>query len=87
MGLSRQEYWSGLSFPSPGDLPDPGIEPRSPVWQADSLSTELQEKPSWGYRIRYIGKRSSNFLGKRSSNFLGKHLKKHANPMVFPLQV
>ena len=38
MGFSRQEdYWSGLPFPSPGDLPDPGIEPRSPAWQADSL--------------------------------------------------
>ena len=37
MGSSRQEYWSGLPFPSPGDLPDPGIEPTSLVWQADSL--------------------------------------------------
>ena len=37
MGFSRQEYWSGLPFPSPGDLPDPGIEPRSPVLEADSL--------------------------------------------------
>ena len=33
----RQEYWSGLPFPSPGDLPDPGIEPTSPAWQGDSL--------------------------------------------------
>ena len=41
MGFSRQEYWSGLSFPSPGDLPDPGIEPGSPALQADSLPTEL----------------------------------------------
>ena len=39
MGFSRQEYWSGLSFPSPGDLPDPGIEPGSPALQADSLPT------------------------------------------------
>ena len=36
MGFSRQEYWSGLPFPSPGDLPDPGIEPRSPAFQADA---------------------------------------------------
>jgi len=43
MGFSRQEYWSGLPFPSPGDLPDPRIEPRSPALQADSLPTEL-----WG---------------------------------------
>ena len=41
MGLSRQEYWSGLPFPSPGNLPDPGIEPGSPALQADSLSSEL----------------------------------------------
>ena len=41
MGFSRQEYWSELPFPSPGDLPDPGIEPRSPLVQADSLLTEL----------------------------------------------
>ena len=40
MGFSRQEYWSGLRFPSPGDLPDPGIEPKSPALQADSLPTE-----------------------------------------------
>ena len=41
MGFSRQGYWNGLSFPSPADLPDPGIEPRSPALQADSLPTEL----------------------------------------------
>ena len=40
MRLSRQEYWSGLPFPSPGDLPDPGIEPRYPTLQADSLPSE-----------------------------------------------
>jgi len=45
MGFSRQEYWSGLPFPSPGDLPDPGIESRSPALKADSLPTELQGKP------------------------------------------
>ena len=37
MGFSRQEHWSGLPFPSPGDLPKPGIEPQSPAWQADSV--------------------------------------------------
>ena len=40
MGFLRQEYWSGLPFPSPGHLPDPGIEPMSPALQADSLPTE-----------------------------------------------
>ena len=41
MGFSRQEYWSGLPFPSPGDFPDAGIEPGSPALQADDLPTEL----------------------------------------------
>ena len=45
MGFSRQEYWSGLPFPFPGDLPGPGIESRSATLQADSLLTELQGKP------------------------------------------
>ena len=48
MDFFRQEYWSGLPFPSPGDLPNPGIEPRSPVLQANSLPTELQGKPQIG---------------------------------------
>ena len=41
MGFSRQEYWSGLLFPSPMNLPDPGIKPGSPALQADSLPTKL----------------------------------------------
>ena len=44
MGFSRQEYLSGLSCPPPGNLPNPGIEPRSPILQAHSLPTELQGK-------------------------------------------
>ena len=43
MGFSRQEYWSGLPFPSPGDLPDPGIKPGSPAFQADALTSEPLE--------------------------------------------
>ena len=43
MGFSRQEYWSGLPFPSPGDLPNPGIEPRSSVLQTDALLSEPPE--------------------------------------------
>ena len=43
-GFSRQEYWSGLSFPSPGKLPDPGTERRSPALQADALPTGLHRK-------------------------------------------
>ena len=45
MGFSRQEYWSRLPFPSPGDLPGPGIEPRSPALQADALPSEPPGKP------------------------------------------
>ena len=41
MEFSRQEYWSGLPFPSPGDLPNPGTEPRSPILQADALPEML----------------------------------------------
>ena len=47
MGFSRQEYCSGLPVPSPGNLPDPGVEPRSPAFQADSLPSEPSGKPSY----------------------------------------
>ena len=46
MKFSRQEYWSGLPFPSAGDLPNPEIDPGSPALQADSLQSELPGKPS-----------------------------------------
>ena len=52
MGFSRQEYWKGLTFPSPGDCPDPGIELGSPALQVDSLPTELQRKPLEGIMLR-----------------------------------
>ena len=45
MGFSRQEYWSGLPFSSPGDLPDPGIVPESPALQAEALPSEPPGKP------------------------------------------
>ena len=45
MEFSRQEYWSGLPFPSPGDLADPEIKPRFPALQADSLPSEPPGKP------------------------------------------
>ena len=45
MEFSRQEYWSGLPFPSPGDLPNPGMEARPPALQADSLLSEPSGKP------------------------------------------
>ena len=54
MGFSRQEYWSGLPFTSPGDLPDPGIEPGSPALQTDALPSEPPGKcntPKETYQI------------------------------------
>ena len=45
MGFSRQEYWNGLPFPSPGELPDPGIKPGSPTLQAGALPSEPPGKP------------------------------------------
>ena len=47
MGFSRQEYWSGLPFPFPGDLPNPGIKPRPPELQADALPSEPPGKPNF----------------------------------------
>ena len=61
MGFSRQEYWSGLPFPSPGDLPNPGIESRSNALQADSLPTEL-----WGKSI-FSSYTSLNYWSMRRS--------------------
>jgi len=49
MGFPKQEYWSGLPFPSPGDLPDPGIEPRSPAWAGGFFTTEPPGKPQEWY--------------------------------------
>ena len=51
MGFSRQEYWSGLPFPSPGDLPDPGIKPVSPALQTDSLPLSHLRSPVICYCI------------------------------------
>ena len=59
MGSSRQEYWSGLPFPSPGDLPDPGIKPRSAAMQANSLPTEPPGNKSnflfFGCAMEHVG--------------------------------
>ena len=58
MGFSRQEYWNGLPFPPPGDLPNPGIEPGSPALQADSL------------RLSYKGSRQGDSQAVNISNLL-----------------
>ena len=64
MGFSRQEYWSGLSFPSPGDLPDPGIEPGSPEFQADALTSEPPGKPPLRHTLSlFFSKISVAFVG------------------------
>jgi len=57
MGFSMQEYWSGFSFPSPADLPDPGIKPGSPPLQAGSL---LSETPNW---LLNLSLRLENVIG------------------------
>ena len=55
MGFFRQEYWSGLPFPAPGDLPNPGVEPRSPTLQADTLLSEPPGKSKM--QIQFNGER------------------------------
>ena len=54
MGFSRQEYWSGVPFPSPGDLPDPGIEPRTHALRADALTSEPPGKTALNTKILSI---------------------------------
>ena len=55
MEFSRQEYWSGLPFPSPGDLPDPEIKPGSPALQADALPSEPPgDLWAFKYMLRYL---------------------------------
>ena len=54
MGFSRQECWSGLPFPSPGDLPDPGMEPGSPALQADSLPSVSQSVQSLSRVLLFV---------------------------------
>ena len=60
MGFSKQEYWNGSPFPSPGDLPDPGIEPGSPAFQANALTSEPPGKPlkkKKAYRTALVAKK------------------------------
>ena len=66
MGFSRQEYWSGLPFPSSGDLPNPGIEPVFPTLQADSLPSEPPGKLVAGVTLK-CKRRRGCFSGMSSS--------------------
>ena len=61
MGFSRQEYWSGLLFPSSGDLPNPGIKPWSPALEADALTSERQEGP-FKSKVQVCKKQSIKFM-------------------------
>ena len=72
MGFVRQEYWSGLPFPSPGNLPDPGIEPRSLTLRADSLPSEPPLKPTkvkWALRVEHSSNRFSVFMKQNIREF------------------
>ena len=63
MGFSRQEYWSGLPFPSPGDLPNPGNKPSSPTLQADSLPSEPPGKSYYMLRTLLLLKMITEAMG------------------------
>ena len=80
MGFSRQEYWSGLPFPSPGDLPNPGIKPGSPALQADSLPTEPWGKPS---KCLNTGKEKEGKCRKNCNGGLPSHLTQGESAQVF----
>ena len=74
MGCSRQEHWSGLPFPSPGDLPDPEIEPRSPALEVDSLLSEPPGKPVIIRALFYSCPPATGDLLNMSSSEFGKSL-------------
>ena len=80
MGFSRQEYWSGLPFPSSGDLPDPGIKPTSPALQADALTSE----PSYLYGLSQKNQDPQFIQFKKSCNLkLSQHMKLGILPYTF----
>ena len=74
MEFSRQEYWSGLPFPSPGDLPDPGIKPGSSTLQTDALPSEPPGSPSY---IKHVQFSSVQFSGSVMSDSLRPHELQH----------
>ena len=77
MGFSRQEYWSGLPFPSPGDLPNPGIKPRSPALQTDALPSEPPGKLALNKRIKWMTERHKlprwDLSKRKKINFFNAH--------------
>ena len=86
MDLSRQEYWSGLPFPSPRDLPDPGIKPRSPALQADALPSEPPGKPLSGHVTHsrlYVSTLISQFVLRSASHPPRPHARSPHLPAAF----
>ena len=85
MGFSTQEYWSGLPFPSPGDLPDPGIEPGSPALEADALTSEPPGKPHNKDKAEHKNKRINPTRGRKickphaSNEGASKHTRANIN--------
>ena len=84
MGISTQEYWSGLSFPSPGDLPDPGIKPRSLTVEADSLSLSHQGSPLSDWIINYLHARDEK---SRPRGSLLSHLLRFSHVCLTPKRI
>ena len=87
--FSRQEYWSGLTFPSPRNLPNPGIKPRPPALQADSLLTELQGKPHHAKcqagsqaGIKIAGKNINNLGYADDTTLMAKSKEELKNPFL-----
>ena len=72
MGFSRHKYWSGLPFPSPGDIPDPGMEPGSPALRADSLPSAPPGKPTLILRQDVNNRRYSRKARRTKRNCLHK---------------
>ena len=87
MGFSRQEYRSGLPFPSPGDLPAPGIEPKSPAFQADALTSEPPGKPISLKMVQILAKfKQLTELFLKNLNYLNNFLMHYFTIKILLLQ-
>ena len=83
MGFSRQEDWSGLPFPSPADLPNPGVRPRSPALQAESLLSEPPGKPYFLHKYLKHRKQIQK-INKKVFNPIVQHREKHSRVLPAP---